>query len=128
MTENAHASSRQVHARVVVVEDDIELRDVILVPGLADHGFDVRGVASAEALHRHILGNACDLVVLDVGLPNEDGFSAAAHLRTSLIAASFASAPELQRKTRCAPWPLPVSAWPTCSPSGPASGKAILYG
>ncbi len=84
MTENAHASSRQVHARVVVVEDDIELRDVILVPGLADHGFDVCGVASAEALYRHILGNACDLVVLDVGLPNEDGFSAAAHLRTAL--------------------------------------------
>ena len=84
MKDNAHAASRPVHARVVVVEDDIELRDVILVPGLADHGFDVRGVASAEALYRHILGNACDLVVLDVGLPNEDGFSAAAHLRTAL--------------------------------------------
>lgn len=84
MNENTRASSSQFHARVVVVEDDIELRDAILVPGLTDHGFDTCGVASAEALYRHVLGNACDLVVLDVGLPNEDGFSAAAHLRAAL--------------------------------------------
>lgn len=84
MKDNAHPSSRPVHARVVVVEDDVELRDAILIPGLAEFGFEACGVASAEALYRHILGNACDLVVLDVGLPNEDGFSAAAHLRTAL--------------------------------------------
>ena len=84
MKDIAHASSRPVHAHVVVVEDDTELRDAILIPGLAEFGFEACGVASAEALYRHILGNACDLVVLDVGLPNEDGFSAAAHLRTAL--------------------------------------------
>ena len=71
-------------ARVVVVEDDAELRDRILVPGLIDFGFEVTGVDSAEALYRHILGNACELVVLDVGLPQEDGFSAATHLRDAL--------------------------------------------
>lgn len=84
MKDNVNADSRSVHARVVVVEDDAELRDAILVPGLAEFGFDTCGVASAEALYRHILGNSCDLVVLDVGLPNEDGFSAAAHLRSAL--------------------------------------------
>lgn len=71
-------------ARVVVVEDDADLREKILVPGLTDFGFETSGVESAEALYRHILGNAFDLVVLDVGLPNEDGFSAAGHLRSAL--------------------------------------------
>lgn len=84
MKDEVNAHSRTSLARVVVVDDDHELREMILVPGLADFGFDVCGVDSAEALYRHILGNGCDLVVLDVGLPSEDGFSAARHLRSAL--------------------------------------------
>lgn len=77
-------SSRDVIARVVVVEDDAELRDRILVPGLRVFGFDATGLDSAEALYRHIISNRPELVILDVGLPNADGFSAARHLRTVL--------------------------------------------
>lgn len=68
-------------ARVAVVEDDDELRDRILVPGLADFGFASRGFPSAESLYRELLGTPFDLVVLDVGLPSEDGFSVVRHLR-----------------------------------------------
>lgn len=84
MSNDNSTPSHSIQARVVVVEDDAEYRDNILVPGLTDFGFSIVGVPSAEALYRHILGNTCDLVVLDVGLPNEDGFSAAAHLRSAL--------------------------------------------
>lgn len=84
MTEDIGTCPRAALARVVVVDDDYELREMILVPGLADFGFEVCGVDSAEALYRHILGNDCDLVVLDVGLPSEDGFSVARHLRSAL--------------------------------------------
>jgi two-component system response regulator PhoP len=75
-------SSRDSIARVAVVEDDAELRDRILVPGLRGFGFDTIGLDSAEALYRYIIGNRLDLVILDVGLPDADGFSAARHLRT----------------------------------------------
>lgn len=66
--------------RVVIVEDDDEFR-ALLVSELADRGMAVVGVDSAEALYRHLLVDSCDIVVLDVGLPGEDGYSAARHLR-----------------------------------------------
>lgn len=75
-------SSHEAVARVAVIEDDAELRDRILVPGLRTFGFDAIGLDSAEALYRHIIGNRLELVILDVGLPDADGFSAARHLRT----------------------------------------------
>ncbi len=70
-------------ARVIVVEDDLELREEILVPSLRANGFDAEGVPSAEALYRRFLAAPSDLVVLDIGLPDEDGLSAAAHLRSA---------------------------------------------
>lgn len=69
--------------RVLVVEDDLELREQILVPDLADLGFDVRAAGSALEMYRHLMSAEIDAVVLDVGLPDEDGFSALAHLRRS---------------------------------------------
>lgn len=78
---NAAVSASAPIAQVAVVEDDQELRERILVPGLADFGFAASGMASAEALYRAMLGTPFDLVVLDVGLPQEDGFSVARHLR-----------------------------------------------
>ena len=69
--------------RVLVVEDDGELRDHILVPDLTDMGFDVRSAGSAREMYRHLMSAEMDAVVLDVGLPDEDGFSALTHLRRS---------------------------------------------
>jgi len=67
-------------ARIAVVEDDPELC-AIIVDELRHAGAQVLGVGSAEVLYRHLLGQACELVVLDVGLPGEDGYSVARYLR-----------------------------------------------
>lgn len=65
----------------MVVEDDSELRDRILVPGLRDEGFEVDGVDSAIALYRALNLRSYDLFVVDVGLPDESGFGVTRHLR-----------------------------------------------
>ncbi len=49
MTQSHRAATAET-ASVIVVEDDAELREDILLPGLALSGFAVEGVASAEAL------------------------------------------------------------------------------
>ena len=67
--------------RVLVVEDDVELRDKILLPGLRRFGFEVAGVGSAIELYKWLVSHSCTLVVLDVGLPDDDGFAIAKHLR-----------------------------------------------
>lgn len=72
--------ARALAQRIVVVEDDEELR-ALLVSDLTARGWPVQGVASAEALYRHMAVEQCDIVVLDVGLPGEDGYSVARHLR-----------------------------------------------
>lgn len=68
-------------ARVAVVEDDDELRERVLVPGLQDFGFEAHGLRDAAALYRAMPGTAFDLAILDVGLPQEDGFAIARRLR-----------------------------------------------
>lgn len=66
--------------RVAVVEDEEELQ-ALIVEDLRARGFLAVGMGSAEALYRHMSVRAVDVVVLDVGLPGESGFAAAAHLR-----------------------------------------------
>ena len=68
--------------RVALVEDDAELRDAILAPALAESGFDVAAFGSAAGLYRSLLHRSFDVVVLDVGLPDEDGFDVARYLRS----------------------------------------------
>lgn len=67
-------------ARIAIAEDDDELR-ALMVSELAERGFEVAGFASAELLYRHLAVHRCDVVVLDVVLPGEDGYAVAAHLR-----------------------------------------------
>ena len=66
--------------RVWVVEDDPEWRGMV-VEELEYQGAAVRGIGSVEALYRELAVNRCDILVLDVGLPGEDGLSATVHLR-----------------------------------------------
>jgi len=68
--------------RVVVVDDDAEMR-ALLVAELDDRGADAVGVEDAGALYRHLAGERCDIVILDVMMPGENGYSIAAHLRRS---------------------------------------------
>jgi DNA-binding response OmpR family regulator len=66
--------------RIAVVEDDVDLRDNML-DFLESCGYDVWGVGNANDLYRQMLVRPVDAVILDVGLPGEDGFSVARHLR-----------------------------------------------
>lgn len=67
--------------RLAVVEDDDEYRERILLPELSQAGFEVDGMRGALELYRAMTARAYDLVLLDAALPDEDGYSVAAHLR-----------------------------------------------
>lgn len=67
--------------RVALLEDDAMLRERILLPGLANFGFVATGLETAAQLQRHLQSHAADIVVLDVGLPDADGFEVARDLR-----------------------------------------------
>lgn len=62
--------------RVAVVEDDDDLRDNMLY-FLKAYGYPAWGAESGEALFRRLETDAVDVLVLDVGLPGEDGFAVA---------------------------------------------------
>ena len=68
--------------RLAVVEDDAELRERILLPALQAAGFEPVGFCSALELYRQWTRAPFDLVLLDVGLPDEDGVEITRHLRT----------------------------------------------
>jgi two-component system, OmpR family, response regulator PhoP len=67
--------------RVFVLEDDLELRQHLLLPALRDHGFRAEGAATAAELYRTLHTQRFDLLILDIGLPDEDGITVAKHLR-----------------------------------------------
>jgi DNA-binding response OmpR family regulator len=67
--------------RVALLEDDTELRERILLPGLRDYGFEAVGAGSAAELERVLQAGPVDIVILDVGLPDDDGFLVAQRLR-----------------------------------------------
>lgn len=67
-------------AEIIVVEDETTQR-TLLVDYLIRQGFKVTGMADGAALRRAVQRNEPDLVMLDVGLPGEDGISLARHLR-----------------------------------------------
>ncbi|MET0814945.1 MAG: response regulator, partial [Pseudoxanthomonas sp.] len=69
--------------RVAVLEDDAALRDDILIPGLREYGFEVSGAESAAEFYRHMLGRKLDMVVVDIGLPDDSGLNVARHLRAT---------------------------------------------
>lgn len=67
--------------QVGLLEDDAQLREGILIPGLRYFGFQVTGAGSAAELYRCMLSKRFDMVVLDIGLPDESGLSVVKHLR-----------------------------------------------
>ncbi len=73
-------------ARIIVVEDEADLRDD-LVDYLSRCGFHVCGAASGEELDALLNSHGADVIVLDVNLPNEDGFSVAQRVRAASQAA-----------------------------------------
>lgn len=61
-------------ARIVIVDDDPGLRE-LLTEFLVDHGLRAEAVESGAALRAWLAHHACDLVVLDMMMPGEDGLS-----------------------------------------------------
>ncbi|GAB3093443.1 response regulator transcription factor [Lysobacter terrae] len=70
--------------RILLLEDDVDLREQVLLPGLTDYGFSVSGVSSAAALYDRLNTEVPDIVVLDLGLPDADGFSVGQAVRALL--------------------------------------------
>ena len=67
-------------ARVLVVDDDADVRRM-LVDYLGAHDYDVEAAANGAEMRAAIERQVPDVVLLDVGLPGEDGLSLARFLR-----------------------------------------------
>ena len=76
MTSHMH----EMLARIAVVEDDADLLDTML-EYLKIQGYPAWGVCNAEDFYRRFAADVVDVVVLDIGLPGENGISVARHLR-----------------------------------------------
>jgi len=59
---------------ILLVDDDQEIRE-LLHTYLSRAGFEVHAVADGQAFRQALDAGHCDLVILDVMLPDEDGFS-----------------------------------------------------
>ncbi|KAF1716092.1 response regulator transcription factor [Pseudoxanthomonas wuyuanensis] len=81
------ASLQMQRYRLLVVEDDDDLRNAVLLPAFADAGYACTGVGTALEMYRCLAGQSFDLILLDIGLPDEDGFRSIKHLRSLTKAA-----------------------------------------
>lgn len=77
-TANANAAAPQ--ARVLVVDDDLRLRD-LLRRYLTEQGFHVVTAENAQAMNKLWLRERYDMLILDLMLPGEDGLSICRRLR-----------------------------------------------
>ncbi|MGE5338212.1 MAG: response regulator [Gemmatimonadota bacterium] len=66
--------------RVLVVDDDADVRRMLL-EYLRAHDYEVDGAANGAEMRAALARNVPDVVLLDVGLPGEDGLTLARHLR-----------------------------------------------
>jgi DNA-binding response OmpR family regulator len=67
-------------ADVLIVEDNYALRES-LSDYLKNEGFILRCVDDGEELNVELAKRACDVLILDLNLPNEDGLSIAKRIR-----------------------------------------------
>ena len=83
-TSNLQPGGRARTLRLVLLEDDDLLRDRILAPKLRQFGFEVTATGSAAELHAVVKKGAPDIFLLDLGLPDGDGFEVARSLRSAV--------------------------------------------
>lgn len=71
------------NCRVLVADPDVQTCSMVLRT-LGDHGHKVTSCHDAKEAWRHIQTGCWDLVVLDLGLPDTDGFDILTRCRQSL--------------------------------------------
>jgi DNA-binding response OmpR family regulator len=76
--------SLQSALKVLVLDDDDLFRDRVLVPHLQQFGFQVDAIGRASELDAKLHQQVPDIVVLDLGLPDVDGFDVARNLRAKI--------------------------------------------
>ncbi|ANT65583.1 MULTISPECIES: response regulator transcription factor [Prosthecochloris] len=86
-TDLVHESSslaEQVRSKnsIIIVEDDRDFRESI-VETLSLHGYDVTGAESALDFYRKIAEKSFQLVILDLGLPDQKGVVLAEYIRVN---------------------------------------------
>ncbi len=67
---------------VAIVEDHLDLRD-LFADFLRGQGHDVVAFSFGDELDDYLPLNDCELLILDINLPGEDGYSIAARLRAA---------------------------------------------
>jgi len=72
------AGTRRPH--LLIVEDDADIVSIVQ-RYFSGHGFDVSAAAHGAAMREVLAGRAVDVVLLDLGLPGEDGFALTRLLR-----------------------------------------------
>ena len=73
----------QNHATILVVEDEESVLEV-LKKRFQSWGYNVQAMTRGKAALEWALNNKLDLVVLDIGLPDLDGYCVCAELRKKL--------------------------------------------
>ena len=72
--------STAIQHSILLVEDDLRLAELVS-RYLANHGFTMTIVSRGDEVVERVQHDNPDLVILDLGLPGEDGFSICRHLR-----------------------------------------------
>nr|WP_231873900.1 response regulator transcription factor [Luteibacter rhizovicinus] len=70
--------------RLALLDDDDLLRDRVLAPKLRQFGFEVTATGSAAELREVVRIGPPDIFLLDLGLPDGDGFEVARSLRAAV--------------------------------------------
>lgn len=68
-------------ARIAIIEDNEDLLEELMF-FLQSRGYPVWGNRNAEAFWKHLHRHPADIVLIDIGLPGEDGFSVVEYLKS----------------------------------------------
>lgn len=68
--------------KILIVDDDVRMRE-LLQRYLTDQGFTIQVVADSKEMDTALAANTCDLLVLDLMLPGEDGLAICRRLRAN---------------------------------------------
>ena len=66
--------------QILIVDDDQEIRE-LLKEYLTRSGFDVLAAAEGGEMYQHLASNDPDLIILDIMMPGDDGFSLCQQVR-----------------------------------------------